>query len=677
MKLRRLFGGVLLLAAALMGPSVVGNAAAQQYDYVVTDPEFGADPSDKETDRDEIQAALDKAIGSQSVITIYFPKGTYYIHRPLWVYSNTHIILDDDAVVYRNIEGLENNILHNVDQNGKFDETGGYNMSHDITLEGGTWDGGNISKATSPHDVIRFDHARNVTIKNCTIQNTYNCHLLELVGVKDSLVTNCVFQGFRYEKGKEKDYTYAREAIQLESAWQTDGEPWAKGAYVDGTSCKQVTVENSTFINMPCGVGQHRYTKSGKYRNANITIRNNTLTCASNMKACKTAITGCGTNGLLVQNNTVKGPYRFSVHVIQSDDVVIEKNNIFNTSMNGIMVDQGAITSIQNNKISSAAKHGISVGGGTVGKINGNTITGAKANGISVDGGTISSINNNIVKKPGNHGISIAAVGNRNTGGKVKEISGNQITNPKENGICMNLGKVTDIKNNTIKNSGKHGVSVVGGTIGEGSKKNHGIIGNTVTTCGQNGITVSQKGTVAAINSNKISDIKKNGISLLNNAKVYWVTGNTMKDCKKHGIWSQIKGVKNISENQITNPKENGICIDSGKITKIENNTIKDVGKHGIIVIGGTVGSGKKETNGLIGNEISGCKQNGITVSMKGTVTAISGNEITDIKNNGISLTGNAKVYLVTKNTMKKCKKYGIWNGLSGVTVKGNKGKKN
>lgn len=495
---------VLFCVGVWTGKCRVNAAQETKYDYVITDAEDKVDPTDKKSDTKGIQKMLEKAVGSTKVITIYFPAGDYYIDKPMRVYSNTHIILDEKATIHRMDSMINRNILHNVDQNGKMDVVGGYDMSENIILEGGTWDGGNIQLATEAADVIRFDHAKNITIRDCVIKNTYNCHIIELVGVKNGLVTGCTLSGFRYKKGHEKDYRYAREAIQLESAW-TDNESkktdskaaWARGSVVDGTSCKQVTVTNNTFIDLPCGVGQHHYTKSGKYRNEDITISNNVFTCSDKMKYCKTAITCSGTNNLNVENNTVKGPYRFSIHVIASSGVVIQKNQIDGISMNGIMINTGEITAVQDNSLKNIGKHGISVMEGTV-----------------------------------------------------KEISGNTLTRIKQNGICISTGKVTQIKENTIKTAGKHGISVTGGTVGTGKSRKNGIQNNVISGCKQNGITVSGKGKVSSIGKNQISGVKNNGISLTKKAKVYWIEKNTIKNCKKHGIWNGIKTKVKIKGNK-------------------------------------------------------------------------------------------------------------------------------
>ena len=148
-----------------------------------------------------------------------------------------------------------------------------------------------------------------------------------------------------------------------------------------------MVITDNKFNDIPCGVGQHRHTKDGKYRNEDITITNNTITCSSKNKAAKIAITCIGINNLTVKNNIVKGPYQFAMHVMVADGVVIEGNQAEGMKQNGIMVDSGKNVVISNNTLKNIAKHGISIGGGTVKKVSGNKITNVKWNGISVDEG--------------------------------------------------------------------------------------------------------------------------------------------------------------------------------------------------------------------------------------------------------------------------------------------------
>lgn len=628
--------------------------ATSNYDYIVTQADATVIPNDNIADADGIQNVLDKAKGATEVVTIYIPAGTYHVDKALRIYSNTHLILDSAATIYRMDSAIDKMIIHNTDENGYMDRIGGYEMSKNITIEGGIWDGGNTKLATDATNIIRFDHAENITIKNATVKNTYDCHIIELVAVKNGLIDNCTLTGFRYAKGKEKDYEYAREAIQLEAAWTNNEKNladeeshWAKGTYLDGTACQQVTVSNNKFIDVPCGVGQHHYAESGKGRNQNITITGNTFSCADKFKYCKTAITGCGTDNLTVTNNTVKGPYRFGVHVLGSSGVTIQGNSFDKISMNGLMIDSGTITAIKDNTISNAKKHGMSIGGGTIAEISGNTISNAKHNGISVDDGQVTSINNNIVTNATKHGISIAGIDDKAKGATVTDVTYNTITKAKQNGITVDAGKLTNLNFNTITSPGKHGISIAGKT-----KKSKGA-------------------TITNINENTINKAKQNGISV-DAGKITNINLNVIKNAGKHGISltgtsPQRRGgtIKNVIGNTITKAKWNGISMDKGKVTIISQNKITNVSKHGISVVGGTVGTGKKKTNGVLDNTIKTCKNNGITVSGTAKVSTVGKNKITSVKNNAISLTEKAKVQNIIKNTLKKYAKHDIWNGTS------------
>lgn len=513
-------------------------AGASSYDYVVTD--YGVNGTDNKSDQDTIQAVLDKVKGASKQMTVYFPAGDYYIdQRALQVYSNTHIILDQKATVHRMDSMLGRAMLHNVDQNGKMDVVGGYKMSHDITIEGGIWDGGNIAKADEAADVIRFDHAENIVMKDCTVKNVYDCHLIEYIGVKNGSITGCTLSGFRYRKGKEKQFSFAREAIQLETAWtnkpsdKSDADAaWANGSVIDGTTCQQVTVSNNTFIDLPCGVGQHHYTNDGKYHNQNITISDNTLTCSKSMKYCKTAITCGGMNDVTITGNKVTGPYRFGIHITQADNVTVSDNIVTGSSQNGIMMDAGTAKAVMGNTVSNTAKHAVSIGGGSLTTLSKNIISNSKQNGISIGKGKIGSVNDNTITNIKKHGISV-------TGGvTINKMTGNTITKVNHDGITLDKGKIKLLSDNKITNVKVHGISITGGTVGVGKKRSMGIINNIIKNCKQNGISISKKATVSAVHKNKIQNIKKNGISIVDRGVAYWVTNNTIKKCKKHGIWN-------------------------------------------------------------------------------------------------------------------------------------------
>ncbi len=473
------------LAAAILLPGAVKAEAA--YDYVVTDYEVNG--NDRKSDREEIQSVLNLVQGAKRQRTVYFPKGDYYIDRaPLHIYSNTHIIMASGAVIHRMDSMLGREIIHNVDQNGQMDAVGGYNMSHDITLEGGTWDGGNIAKAKESTDVLRFDHAKNIVVKNCTVKNAYACHLIEFVGIKKGRISGCTLKGFRY--GSEKN---ASEAIQLETAWTNRpgnladrSAAWAKGSVIDGTVCQQVTVKNNTIIDMPCGIGQHHYTGNGKYRNRNITISGNTFACSKKWEKSATAITCGGMEQIVISKNKITGSYRFGIHITEGAGIKVLDNTIRGSSQNGIMVDSG-----------------------TTDRISGNTITDMKKHGISV--------------------VGHAAIDN---------VTGNHIRKVKHDGFVMSGGKVETLSGNKFSGVKAHAISITGGTVGIGQKKTKGIGKNVIADCQGNGISVSGKAIVSAVFQNKIEQIKNNGISIVDKGTVYWIINNTINNCSQHGIWN-------------------------------------------------------------------------------------------------------------------------------------------
>lgn len=545
--------------------------AEEKYDYVVTDAVYGVNATDKVSDAKALNTLFEKAIGSQEMVTFYFPAGTYYIDKTLKIYSNTHLILHEDAVIYRMDSLINKNMLRNADQNKKQNATGGYDMSKNIIIEGGTWNGGDIKKATNNAVVLRIDHAENVTIKNCSVKNVYDCHLITLLGVKNGVITNCKLSGFRYKKGKEKNYNYAREAIQLESAW-TDNESdlddssayWAQGTVIDGTYCQQVSVTNNQVIDMPCGIGQHHFTKSGKYRNKDITISDNEFKCSTDMKYCKTAITCAGMDNLTVSGNTIEGPYRFGMRVEGATNVMIENNDLKKISRNGIVVAGGKQITIRNNTMKNVKNSGISLTGGQVDLVTNNSATtigshgifvgkckvttitqneiiGTKQNGLCISSSTITNVTQNTFKNSSKHGISVTG---SKKAGSVKNISSNTIYNTKLNGVSVNGGKVTNLSKNKITKTKGHGISVIDGTVGQGKKKDKGIQKNTIKDCKKNGISVSKKGVVSGIAGNKVSKIKFHGISMSENAKVYWVIKNTTKKCGRKGINNRVTKVK-------------------------------------------------------------------------------------------------------------------------------------
>lgn len=338
---------ILLFAALLMMPAVICHATTQDITtesaiatteattaapkppakihkpgsterYNVT--KYGANGSDKKDDTKAIQKALDEA-GSNYKIIVTIPAGTYYISKCLYIQSNTTLKLSKNTVIRRSKNALGKNMLRNT--NSKHISTKGknYNLSQNIRVTGGTWDGGKISKAKSTSNLIYFGHASNITIENSKVKNCFGAHAIEFAGVKNSRIRNCKISGFRYDSSG-----FTSEAIQLDICYKTKSEgAWAPGFAADKTPCKNITIEKCTITDYPRGIGIHHTLK--KHSCSNITIRNNTFkrSSASTQGKCIAGIVIFGTDKVKITNNRFNR-YSYGAIIKSSKRLSIKKN---------------------------------------------------------------------------------------------------------------------------------------------------------------------------------------------------------------------------------------------------------------------------------------------------------------------------------------------------------------
>ena len=492
----------------------------------------------------DIQSALNVANddSSTSTVNITLAKdATYVVDGKLYIYSHTTLDLNG-ATIKRSDAGIDDGIIYNypigwrgsrgVQRNDA--AAGGYNMSQDITVKNGTLDGGDISKATNASVLLRFDHASGIAVSKVNFRNVYDCHHLAFVGVKDGTVSDCTFTGFRYQKGKENEVEYGREAFEFDGAWTNNPSDlsdkksmWSKDTYLDMTTNQDCVVERCTFTDVPSAVGGHHWSSSAGFANSNnVVIRNNTIVAPASRTYYKTAITGGGIDNLKVLDNTVIGPYVFSIHAYRGTDITISGNTFDGGRKNAVMVD-------------------------------------GSASGVVIDGNTI--------VHAAQHAISII-------GCSVTSVSNNTITSPKANGITVSSGSVATIKGNALNGVGKNAISVVGGTVGVKGKASTGIVSNKINkTSSGNAITVSRNATVVNVNGNKISNPKKSGISVIGKAKVSTIKSNTItKKAGKYGIYLGSKKLKaKVQKNKVTVCLEKyGIGIGSGAKPKLSGNKV-------------------------------------------------------------------------------------------------------
>lgn len=301
----------------LLLPSYQSNATTY---YDVTT--FGADGTDGKADADAIQKALDKATEEEPII-VYVPDGTYYLNKPLYIQSNTTLQLSKNAVIKRNKTGLNKNMLRSTDANHSSSKVGGYQLAHDITITGGTWDGGDIQNAKSSSNLIYIGHSRNITISNATIKNCFSAHAIEYASVKDSAIRNCTITGFRYNSKLTTS-----EAIQIDICYSSEEEgEWAPGFKEDKTRSKNIIIENNLIMDYPRAVGVHHTLKGHEV--TKLTIKNNTFkrSSASTQGKSVVGIFLWGVTNSTIKNNTFDH-YSYGAMVKVSKNITI-KNNKF------------------------------------------------------------------------------------------------------------------------------------------------------------------------------------------------------------------------------------------------------------------------------------------------------------------------------------------------------------
>ena len=598
----------------------------------------------------KLNEALSQA-GDEQALVVNFAAGTYALDGTIRVRSNTTINAVGGTFL-RSGAALTGGYNMLVNTGGAHDqlEGTGYTLSHDIVINGGTFDGGDVTKSSVPANLVNFGHARNITIKNATFKNCYGSHLIELSGVKDSSILNCTFkgEGFRYNAAKDQS-----EAIQLDVC----GEGLNGNFRADGTPCDNVLIQGNVITNYPRAIGNHNVV-SGSY-NTNISIVGNTLTCTKDAE--KQAIfLNCFKNAT-VKNNTITG-YGYGIQSVGGQGHVITGNTITDANANAISVKETtSVSEISSNVVKNPAMNGISIIlNATVSTVKGNTVSGAGNNAfIIADSKTkVTTLADNTISAPGGNGISV------NDQAQVSNITGNTLRSVKGNAVRVS-GNVSLISGNRFHNSKQNGIVLCqsGITI-------HTIKDNQFTATAGKAITVSE-GTVENILGNTITDTDENPIKISGkNSKATLIENNVIDTCKLHAIAiTDSAVVKGVNSNTISGAKQHAIAVNSkGKVTRIEGNTISDIGKSGIY----TSTSGSKITI-VTKNKISDTGSHAVSATSKAYIGTLNANEITSSKGYGISAVSNSNIKKILSNKLSKCKNHAIYFGKGKVKTEINK----
>ncbi len=379
--------------------------------YSVIDNQSSVDIVLSVKQNSDIAKVLNKALALardnatiQKPYYITVPRGSYQLSKTIKIYSNTHLFLDGVSLKRCFSKGAM------LKCGSKKYSKPGYDAYQNISITGGTFDGncanGPYAYSSNTFSMLRFGHARNISLNNITVCNNTGSHHIELGGVDGASITNCNFYGYRQADNSNK--TKAKEAIQIDIIHNSDVFP--SYAPYDDTPCQNISITGCTFKNLSRGIGTHNAVIGIYYNGISIThntfedIQDQAILASSfkNSTIIDNTISsvGCGihfrymtfttkgfylpneyTNILyldpaantVIANNTISTtPGSYMATANESSAIYIEGSNISNTAFDGNY--QISNLTIQNNII-TARGNGITLVNTYNSLISNNTIT--------------------------------------------------------------------------------------------------------------------------------------------------------------------------------------------------------------------------------------------------------------------------------------------------------------
>ncbi len=201
-------------------------------------------------DRQQIQAVLNRArnLTEGECMEVRLESGTFRIDQCLVVYSNTRLILKPDTVMLR---ANEYRIMLKSYTDKK---TPGYGNAHDIVIDGGIWDG--ASTTTDKYKkLIKFSHARNITVRNATIRRVSGKHCMTFAAIDGVRVQNVHFTEFVGYTDTERRRANA-EQLHIDGI-SDDGVSEPNEQPYDNTPCRDVVIEDCVFDGGYAAIGSH------------------------------------------------------------------------------------------------------------------------------------------------------------------------------------------------------------------------------------------------------------------------------------------------------------------------------------------------------------------------------------------------------------------------------------
>lgn len=431
-----------------------------------------------------------------------------------YLYSNTWLVLN--GVTLR--RGIGYNMLCTAykDKNGS--KISGY-ATRNVIIDGGTFE----SEAYQSVTTIKLGHARNVMMRNVTIKNTYNAHMMEIAAVDGLTMMGCTFDTQRLDVGKAGE-----EAIQLDVCQKKHMNHYLN----EDLPLQNVTIEGCTFRNCPTGIGSHTSVYNAPHRN--MVIRRNRFEniSVSAVKTLSWTDSAIGENvihnaaaGIVVREivEEGRGTYRSGVIAAESGwATTAHYSETYRAPVGNLKIDNNIITAgninnpydaaapkyaiaVLGSRVVNSTQYGGSTGDGSQGgglpkgeywcdgvKVTNNLIT-VTGDGVHVEYSRNVDVENNVVQHDG------AVAGNNNNNGVsllnsvlAANIRKNHITDPPNIGVRIGSGcSAKDVNDNEVYAPGYYGIGLDGALVT--TLSNNEVRGAGVGICLYNGANVSYR----------------------------------------------------------------------------------------------------------------------------------------------------------------------------------------
>ncbi|MBQ7505541.1 MAG: right-handed parallel beta-helix repeat-containing protein [Ruminococcus sp.] len=537
-----------------------------------------------------LETARKKATASKRA-TVTVSKGYYKVDRTIKVYSNTTLVATGSYFRYYG------NLLRNGFD--KLKTAGyGYSSAKNITIKGGEWEQliafkyAGSSDTAKMHSTFRFAHCNNIKVTKASFKNNYNCHDIEIAGVKDSEFSNNTF--YNTKSVNTVANNGGRESLQIDVS-TASAMPYFPS--YDKTPCKNINIHDNIFKNKFRAIGSHHGVIGKTYNN--ITVRNNKMTNIAgiavyavywtNSKIYSNEMTNVG-NGVDMRSmiygpslnfyNLDKLSYQDSEKAVSGSKTYIYDNKIQIRSSNNLSSKPCAIRALGDyypskdketgTKAGIYRIYGVNIGVDPNGAAMPNTITGNMSTAVQLNYGVNSVVGNNIIDMKKSSKSTLCGVELR--GCENTTISSNTIKNgsvSSAKGIyayesaANTINSLLNISDNIIDN-----FACAGAYIKKAEMTS--VINNTVSNC-SNSALIFKSATQTQVSQNTLKDVLY-GVNISNSCDGFKINSNTIFTANS-GLYASSADNINAYDNSVTS-NISAVYLKSTSSVYLKNNNL-------------------------------------------------------------------------------------------------------